>query len=78
MRKLKRSDVGRLCLVRWDDIGRVECMLLDHGEDSYPKVFNFSDRRIDTLDDKDQIVEMSNHYVTPNSITHSDIERLSK
>jgi len=65
--KVRKSDIGRLCLARWDDIGRVECMIVDHDHNGYVQVYNFSERQLDTLDCPSQIVEMGK-FVTPNGI----------
>jgi len=66
--KVRKSDVGRLCMVRWDDIGRIECMVVDHDHNGYVQVYNFSDRKIETVDESSQIVELGK-FVTPNDLT---------
>jgi hypothetical protein len=67
--KVKKSDVGRLCLARWDDIGRVECMIVDVNRavlDRDIHVYDFSSRQLKVLD-RSQIVELGK-FVTPNNL----------
>ena len=74
--KLLKGDVGRLCLVKWDDIGRVESMLLEISNDrkyKEAKVFDFNSRVIHNIE-WSQVVE-KNGYVTPNSLLASRYER---
>ena len=71
--KIRKADVGRLALVKWDDIGRVECMIVDHDRCGYPVVYNFNDRKLDTLDDHKQVVEMGD-FVTPNGLLESRVK----
>ncbi len=75
MKKLRRigtSDVGRLCLVKWDDIGRVECLITsaDIGNQTI-EIFMFADKCTDTVS-HDEIAEFGNH-ITPNSILESTL-----
>jgi hypothetical protein len=70
-RLLKQSDAGRLCLVEYDDIGRVEGMITDICDNRRTAgVFIFMDRKMDSVVDKDQIVEI-NDYAMPNGILKS-------
>jgi len=65
--RLLKGDVGRRCLVEWDDVGRAESMILevdDGGREA--KVYNFSSRAVDSVDST-QVVER-NEYVTPNGL----------
>ena len=70
--KLVKSDVGRLCLVKWDDIGRIECMLLeiDRGNKE-AKVYSFVNESIEGVP-FGQIVELGGS-VTPNTLLESQV-----
>ena len=32
--KLKKSDIGRWATVKWDDVGRVDCLIVDINQSS--------------------------------------------
>ena len=71
--KLLKRDVGRLCLVKWDDIGRVESMIVEV-DDNYKScnVYDFNAHCLHSVD-ASQVVEKSG-YVTPNAILESRIK----
>lgn len=65
MPKLKKNDVGHLCLVKWDDVGRQEGMLIEVDDDGKRgKIFN--DKDIQNVE-SEQVVKVGN-AVTPNSL----------
>ena len=68
--RISKSDIGRLCLVKWDDCGRVESMILEVDvSDKEVKVYSFTNRIIQRADFS-QIIE-TGEYVTPNGILES-------
>ena len=71
--KLLKGDVGKLCLVKYDDIGRTEGMIVGIDDDKRgANVYVFSSQTVDSVD-ADQIVE-TGVYVTPNGIMESHKE----
>ena len=68
--KLNKSDVGKLALVKWDDIGRVDSMIVEVDDDRKGgKLYDFNSRVLQSFESS-QVVEI-NGYVTPNSILES-------
>lgn len=55
--KVTKSDIGKSCLVEFDDIGRTEGMILDSSESPWVQVFLFHDKTIDNVE-PNQIIEM--------------------
>ena len=71
--KLLKNDVGRLCLVKFDDVGRIEGMIVGIDDDRKSvNVYFFNDQKVDTLVAASQIVEKGT-YVTPNGILESQV-----
>jgi hypothetical protein len=56
--RLKKSDVGRWITVRWDDIGRVDCLLVEHFDDGTHRVFSPINRSMERIDSPDQVTEV--------------------
>jgi len=57
--KIKQSDVGRWVTVKWDDVGRIDSLLVDYDKDGkygYARVFEPYNNRLTTIT-MDQIVE---------------------
>jgi hypothetical protein len=55
--KIRKRDVGKKCLVRYMDAGRVECMIVEILDTGSVRVFEFGNRSCDTVDQK-QICEI--------------------
>lgn len=59
----KKSDIGKLCVIEYDDIGRVDALLLDKNELGFQQVYVFALKLVDTID-ADQIIEIGD-IITP-------------
>jgi hypothetical protein len=66
--KIRKTDIGRQCLVKYDDVGRLEGMIIDVG-DNHPishqpliEVYGFNDKTVDTVEPC-QIVELGKRVV---------------
>ena len=65
MKNIRQNDVGRLCLVRFDDIGRQEALIIEiNPEDKDLRIFSFATRSLQRVQ-YDMIVEI-NDYIIPN------------
>lgn len=72
MKILRNGDIGKLCLVKWDDVGRVESMLVQVDDDHrYGKVYDFNACVLRTVE-ASQVVEIGDR-VTPNGILESQL-----
>ena len=72
--RLNKGDVGRSCLVKYDDIGRVEGMIVEIDDNrKMADVYVFTDRAIDKSVEVCQISELGDH-VTPNGILESMVK----
>ena len=68
--RLKKRDTGRLCLVKFDDIGKVTGMITNVHDRRFADVFIFSERYIDSHVEAGYITELGD-YVTPNGLLES-------
>ena len=74
--RLNKQDVGKLCLIKWDDIGRVDSMIVDIDDDRKgADVFDFSSKTLRNVD-LDQIVQIDG-FVTPNGILPSLVRKMA-
>ena len=60
--KIKKSDLGKVCKVVWDDIGTQDGIYVGKNGCGYHQVFQFSDRQLATIC-KDQIVWLGKHIL---------------
>lgn len=66
--KVTKSDVGRTCIVQYDDIGKVEGMVVEVDTDpgtKCAKVFTFYDRNLDPSIDLEQILSLGDYICPP-------------
>jgi len=63
--KIKKQDVGKQCLVKYDDVGRVEGIIVEAEPDmDYIKLFLFHDHTL-VSETPDMVIEIGD-YVKPN------------
>ena len=66
--KVSKNDVGKTCLVWYDDVGRIEAMILDVDiQDRHITVFGF-DRRSTSIEDFDQILSIGSQVRPPKPV----------
>ena len=71
--KIRKSDIGRVCLVEYNDIGTVEGMIVEvDSETNDAAVFVFADRILDRHVSFNQIVE-TGHRITSHNILESSM-----
>jgi len=58
---IKKTDIGRMCLVQYDDTGRVNGILVDcETDETDVKVFSFATRELLNVN-KSQVVALGDH-----------------
>lgn len=73
LRDVRKSDVGRVCQVKYDDIGLVTGMIVEISDDNKDfKIYIFASKTL-ANEDYDQI-ESIGAYVTPNGILESRVK----
>lgn len=65
--KVRKSDIGKVCKVFWNDIGTQDGIYVGKNGCGYHQVFQFSDRQLATISN-DQIVWFGKHILAKDVI----------